>query len=273
MSCWLLFVIPLSLAFAWAKNKRRVLGLSLIAVLTVTLVFPVAGYAQFGLFGGIQNLLNLINGSIRGALNGIGSVMQAIGSLHDQIVWPVRLIQQARTAINSWIAQFRGALWSIHTLPVNSATLPAPSTLEATVRNGQTNDFAALTQAFYRTYGAIPSAADADPVARNLIDADDAMALGALKAVKASDRSADLILLSGDQLEDEARTAAPGSAPFLTAASVAANVQSQAMMQKLLAAMIRQEAARIAHENSRRKRDSALVAKASQGLSDMMKRR
>ena len=101
-------------------------------------------------------------------------------------------------------------------MPVNSATLPVPATLEATVRNGQTNDFAALTQAFYRTYGAIPSASDADPAARNLIDA--------------------------------------------------ANVQSQAMMQKLLAAMIRQEAARVAHGNSRRKRDSALVAKASQGI-------
>ena len=59
---------------------------------------------------------------------------------------------------------------------------------------------------------------------------------------------------SGNLIEDEARIAAPGSVPFLTASAMAANLQSQAMMQKMLAAMLRQEAARIAHENALRKR-------------------
>jgi hypothetical protein len=64
--------------------------------------------------------------------------------------------------------------------------------------------------------------------------------------LKAADQAGDLILQSGDRIEDEARVAVPGSAPFLTAATTAANIQSQAMMQKMLAAMLRQEAARIA---------------------------
>jgi hypothetical protein len=106
-----------------------------------------------------------------------------------------------------------------------------------------------------------------------LIDVDAAMALGTLKALKASDKSAALILLSSNEFEDEAASAAPGSAPFLTAASAAANIQSQAMMQKMLAAMIRQEATRIAEENGRRKRYGLLVNKAQQGVSDLLNRR
>jgi hypothetical protein len=81
------------------------------------------------------------------------------------------------------------------------------------------------------------------------------------------------MLEAGDRIEDESSLAAPGSAPFLTAASVAANIQSQAMMQKMLAAMIRQEATKIAEDNARRKRYGLLVNKVQQGVSDLLQRR
>jgi hypothetical protein len=273
MICQLFFVVIGLLLFAWARKSRRIACLVLIGVLTVTLMFPSPTYAQFGLIGGIQNLLNLINGTIRETLNSIGSVMTAIQNLHQQIVWPVQLIQRARSSIDSLISQSRGVLQNIYGSSVRSANLPVPVALETIIRNQQTNDFGALTQAYYRTYGAVPAATDADPLARNLIDIDDAMALGTLKTLKASDRVSELILQSGNQIEDQARSAAPGSAPFLTAASVAANIQSQAMMQKMLAAMIRQEAARIAHDNTRRKRYATLLSNARQNVFDLLKRR
>jgi hypothetical protein len=53
---------------------------------------------------------------------------------------------------------------------------------------------------------------------------------------------------------------------------MAANIQSQAMMQKMLAAMLRQEAARVAHENAVRKRYGILVAKVRQSVSDILNR-
>jgi hypothetical protein len=199
--------------------------------------------------------------------------MQAIQSLHEQIVWPVRLIQQAREALARLISQTRGSLEEVFNSPVQSATLPGPSDLEARIRSGQTNDFAALAQSYNRTFGAVPDAKDADSTIRNLIDSDDAMALGALKALKASDQSAALILESSDRIEDAASSAAPGSAPFLTATAVAANIESQAMMQKMLAAIIRQEATKIAEENGRRKRYGLLVNKAQQGVSDILQRK
>jgi len=50
-----------------------------------------------------------------------------------------------------------------------------------------------------------------------MIDIDDGLALNTLKTLKSDrDQAGDLILESGNQIEDEARVAAPGSAPFPT---------------------------------------------------------
>ena len=256
----------------WAQNWRRVVGVTLIATVSIGMVFPPPAYAQFGLLGGIQNILNIINGAIRSVLSTIGTISQSIEALHQQIVWPVQLINRARNAIASVIAQFRRAMDSIYRLPVSSATLPNPSALEAIVRNRQTSDFSALSQSYYQAFGALPPADRADPLARNMMDIDDSLALNTLKTSKATDQVGDLILESGNQIEDEARLAAPGSAPFLTASAMAANIQSQAMMQKMLAAMLRQEAARIAHENAVRKRYGIHAVKVRQSISDILNR-
>jgi hypothetical protein len=53
---------------------------------------------------------------------------------------------------------------------------------------------------------------------------------------------------------------------------MAANIQSQAIMQKMLATMLRQEAASVAHENAERKRQGALVVKIRHNLSDILRR-
>ncbi|HEY2973620.1 MAG TPA: hypothetical protein VGJ48_13995 [Pyrinomonadaceae bacterium] len=269
----ILFVIIFSaILFRWAQSWRRVVGVTLIATVTAGMLFPAPVYAQFGLLGGIQNILNIINGAIRSALNTISAISRSLEALHQQVIWPVQLINQAKSTIGSLIAQFRNIQQSIYSAPVRSATLPVPTTLEAIIRNRQTNDFPNLNQSYYRAFGALPTAAEADPLARNMIDIDDGLALNTLKTVKASDRVSDLILESGNRVEDESRVSAPGSAPFLTAAAMASNIQSQAMMQKMLAAMLRQEAARIAHENAERKLYGILTAKVRQSISDVLRR-
>jgi hypothetical protein len=84
-------------------------------------------------------------------------------------------------------------------------------------------------------------------------DMDDALALDSLKLLKASDQAANIQLQSADAIENAASQAAPGSAPFLTASAITSGIHSQAMTQKLIAAELRQEAARIAHQNKLRK--------------------
>jgi aminopeptidase N len=107
---------------------------------------------------------------------------------------------------------------SIYT--ISSATLPAPIILESIMHNRQANDFPSLTQSYYRAFGALPTADEA-ALFRKMIDIDDTPALNTLKTLKATDQAGDLILQSGDRMEDEARVAASASAPFLTAAATA----------------------------------------------------
>jgi hypothetical protein len=269
----LLFFAMLTAAlFRWGTNWRRCVGLTLIGAITVTIVFPAPVFAQFGVLGAIRNVLNIINGAIRTALGVIDQVTVALNNLYQQVVWPVQLIDRARATVSSLIAQFRGAIDAIYATPVGGATLPVPTTLEGIIRNGQTGDFGALNQSYYATFGSLPAVDQADPIVRNMIDIDDGLALHSLKTLKATDQVGDLILDTGDRLEDEARLAAPGSTPFLTATAMAANVQSQAMMQKMLATMLRQEAARVAHENAERKRHGMLVLRIRQNLSDVLRR-
>jgi hypothetical protein len=269
MSRILFVIIFAGILFRWAGTWRRVVGMTLITAITVGMVFPAPAYAQFGFIGGI---LDIINGGIRTVLNTIATVSRSLEALQQEIVWPVQLINRARNAVASLIAQFRGVMDSIYRVPVGSATLPTPAGLDAIIRNRQTNDFPNLARSYYQSFGALPAADRADPLARNMIDIDDSLALNTLKTSKATDQVGDLILDSGNQIEDEARLAAPGSAPFLTAAAMASNIQSQAMMRKMLAAMLRQEAARIAHENSVRKRYGILVVKVRQNILDLLQR-
>jgi hypothetical protein len=175
--------------------------------------------------------------------------------------------------IASITTDFRNALDSVYRFPTNSATLEASIGLESILRNGQTDDFGSLVQAYHGLFGNLPADTAADPATRTLIDIDDALALNTMKTLKASDRTSNLILESGKQIENESRSAAPGSAPLLSAVAFAANIQSQAMMQKMLAAMIRQEAARLAHENAIYKRDAVLASKVRERVSDMLIRR
>lgn len=256
----------------WGTNWRRCVGLTLIGIMAVTMAFPAPVYAQFGVLGAIRNVLNVINGVIQTALGAIDRVSVTLNTLYQRTIWPVDLINRARSAVTSLISDFRGRIDGIFTTPVRSATLPTPATLENLIRNRDAGDFSALATSYYATFGNMPSIDQADPTIRNMIDIDDGLALQSLKAVKATENAGDLILETGDRIEDEARLAAPGSAPFLTAAAMAANIQSQAMMQKMLATMLRQEAASVAHENAERKRQGALVVKIRQNLSDILRR-
>jgi hypothetical protein len=157
------------------------------------------------------------------------------------------------------IAQFRGILVALMRVNVSSAELPNPTALESVIRNRATGDFAQLEAAFRQTYRNLPATTAAHPVDRELMDMDDATALANLKTLKASDRMVDAMMTAADAIEDEGRGMAPGSAPYLAGAGFAAAVKSQAMMQRMIAGAIRQEAARIAHDNTLRKRHATFT--------------
>ena len=267
------FFVVFSYWMVVAKTRRQVLALTLAGVLAVALVTPPIAQAQGSLVTAIQSVLNVINGVIKTALNGINSVRTTISNFYQQATWPVALINQAKAMVTKMIGQYRGVMQNIFTTNLKSATLPNPTALENAMRNRQTNDFASLTTSFGSTYGSVPNTTAASPADRTMMDMDDALAVDNLKTLKMSDAAGDLTLQAANNIEDAASQAAPGSAPFLTATAVVASIQSQALTQKMLAAELRQEAARLAHENALRKRGSVMTGDVNTQILNLLNRK
>jgi len=240
------------------QNPRRLVAVTLAGVMLVTLVgAPQPAQAQMGILGAIQAVLNVINRVIHPALTAINTVRTAVNNLQQLVVWPQRLINQARAQVMQMIGQYRNLMSNIFKINLNSATLPAPQALEAIMRDHQVGNFQALRAMFANNYGAIPVVASASAGDRAMSDMDDALTLDNLKTLKAADQATDIELQSADALENSSGQAAPGSAPFLTATAITSAIHAQALTQKLLAAELRQEAARLAHRNKLRKENAA----------------
>ena len=255
-----------------ARTRRQILALTLTGVLVVALVSPPAAQAQASLIGAIQSVLNVIDGLIQTAMNSINSVRTAISNFYQQVTWPVALTNQAQAMVTQMIGRYRRLLQNIFNINLNSATLPNPVALENVMRNHKTNDFGGLMSAYGNTYGNLPTATEASPADRTMMDMDDALAVDNLKMLKESDVSDDLTLQAANNIESAASQAAPGSAPFLTATAVVASIQSQALTQKMLAAELRQEAARLAHENSLRKRGATMTGDVNTQILNLLQR-
>ena len=257
------------LTFFLVRRVRRVVALTLVGAVALTMVAPPAR-AQFGIAAVIAAataVVNLINNTIGGLLSAvtgsigsINSVLTQFDRFWEQVVYPLQLINRARALVSSMIAQYRGLLTALLHVNVSSAQLPNPLALENIIRDRNTGDFAQLTTAYGQTYRAIPQPAAAHPMERDLADIDDAMALANLKTLKASDAMVDQMMTAADVLEDEGVDMAPGEAPYLAGEGMIASVESQAMMQRMVAAAIRQEAARLAHDNTVRKRNATFGA-------------
>lgn len=262
-----------SYSMAIAKTRRQVLALTLAGVLAVALVSPPPAQAQGSLVAAIQSVLNVINGLIKTALNAINAVRTAIRNFYQQVAWPVARINQAKAMVTQMIGQYRSLMQSIFNINLNSATLPNPAALEGVMRNHQINDFASLSSSFQSMYGSVPTATAASPADRTMMDMDDALAVDNLKTLKESDAADDLTLEEANNIENAASQAAPGSAPFLTATAVAASIESQALTQKMLAAELRQEAARLAHENALRKRGATMTGDVNTQILNLLRRK
>jgi hypothetical protein len=263
------------------SRVRRVIAAILISTFLLTVIAPPTS-AQLGVpvvvaaATAVVTLINDVIGGLLNAINGtiasINGVLTQFQNLWRQVVYPVQFINQARGMVSSMIAQYRGLLTALLQVNVSSAQLPNPVALETIIRNRNAGDFGQLTNAFVQTYRPIPQASDAHPIERDLADIDDAIALANLKTLKASDAMVDQMMSAANVIEDEGVNMAPGSAPYLAGAGMIASVKSQAMMQRMIAAAIRQEAARVAHDNAVRKRNAMFAAQFRTDVQTMFKK-
>ena len=245
--------------FAWlmltVHGRRWVLAVTLAGVIVVTLVVtPPQAQAQGGIIQAIQAVLKVLNTLILPVVNSIHGTRSANSTFYQTTVWPVQSISQANAQVLQMMGQYGNLMSRILGINLRSATLPAPQSMETLLRDHQVNNFAGLTQSFNSTYRTIPTPTDASQADRDMADFDDALTLDSLKTLKASDSATDLELQAANSIESAAGQAAAGSTPFLTATATTSSIRSQALTQKMLAAELRQEAARIAHQNGLRKR-------------------
>ena len=108
-----------------------------------------------------------------------------------------------------------------------------------------------------------------------MTDMDDALAQDNLMMLKIADQAQDLELQAADQIESlvgnsSINISAPGSSSLITAAAVSAEIKSQAIMQKMMAAMMRQEAGRVAHDNALRKRTATFAGQLQNNMTNVL---
>jgi hypothetical protein len=262
------------------QSRRRTIAILLIGAIAILATSPPPAQAQlpFCLPCVIQAVLATITVTIGGWLNQINGVLAKIFALFQQTVWPPGKISLAKSQIQSIIAQFLGVLQSIMSINPHTATLPHPIALENIIRDRSAADLSSVPPAYVNTYRAVPQAGNIAPQDRDLTDMDDAMAQDNLMMLKESDQAQDLQLQLANQIESlvgnpSINISAPGSSSLITAAAVAGEIQSQAVTQKMLAAMLRQEAARVAHDNAIRKRNAAYAGQLQTDMTNVLQHR
>jgi hypothetical protein len=275
----MLFVTALfgGLMLLSVESRRRMVAVLLIGCIAILGISPPPAQAQlpFCLPCVIQAVLATITVTIGGWLNQINGVLAKIFALFQQTVWPPGKISLAKSQIQSIIAQFLGVLQSIMSINPHTATLPHPIALENIIRDRSAADLSSVPPAYVNTYRAVPQAGNIAPQDRDLTDMDDAMAQDNLMMLKESDQAQDLQLQLANQIESlvgnpNINISAPGSSSLITAAAVAGEIRSQAVTQKMLAAMLRQEAARVAHDNAIRKRNAAYAGQLQTDMTNVL---
>jgi hypothetical protein len=237
------------------RNSRNRLSRSrrwLFVIVITLLLIPSSTRAD-----GIGDILSLfhtitstLQGPIGGALSEMRKVTATLNNFRQEIIWPLAVINQTRSFVSATRARYTDLMSQIEGIKNNSATLALPIQLESTFRGAQSGSIGQLPAIYKQVYQPVALVGIAQPGQRNLMDIDDAMAMDSLKTSMVSDQTTQGMLTLADSLEEQAMSAAPGSASMVTAQARVADLVTQAQLAKMLAAQLRQEATKLAHQNA-----------------------
>lgn len=236
--------IPLS---HWKKR--------LVAALLTTatcLAVPTLGHAQF--LSVFDAIFSSIQSDIGSSLKSVNQIMQQVTKLQQTTLAPLAALNQARGFVANSISSFRNSTNQIFNTPFTSAVTPGPQQFESILHSRLSTQIPSLQTSFATNYGTVPPVNAASSQDRVMMDMDDALGQQNLKTTLVADQGEDVILQTANQMENQVAVSTPGSNPYLTAQAQVANLRCQAYMQMMLAAELRQEAGRIAHDNALVKR-------------------
>jgi hypothetical protein len=239
-------------------TRRRWKWAMAASVLCAVLMFtPVRAHA--GIFDVFGELFGTIQSDIGGSLKSINQITRQVQQLYQTTMWPLAAINQARGFVANSISGFRNQMNQVFSTRYSSAVTAGPQQFESILHSRLSSQIPALGVSFSANYGIVPQVNNAAPQDRLMMDMDDALGQENLKTTLIADQGADTILNTANQMENQVAVATPGSNPYLSAQAQVANLRCQAYMQKMLAAELRQEAGRLAHDNALLKRRTTIT--------------
>jgi hypothetical protein len=237
------------------QRKKR-MGIAVV-ILATTVALPTLGHAQF--LSVFDSIFSSIESDIGSSLSSVNQIMQQVTKLYQTTVAPLAALNQARGFVATSISSFRNSMNQIFNTPFTSAVTPGPQQFESILHSRLSTQIPSLQTSFTANYGTVPQANNASPQDRVMMDMDDALGQQNLKTTLVADQGEDLILQTANQMENQVAVSTPGSNPYLTAQAQVANLRCQAYMQMMIAAELRQEAGRIAHDNVLVKRRTTMT--------------
>ncbi len=226
--------------------KRRLL----ICVLMIETCFVLPKFAHGQFLSVFDSIFSSIQNDIGSSLSQINQIMQQTQKLYQTTLAPLAALNQARGFVANSINSFRGQMNQIFNTSFTSAVTPGPQQFESILHSRLSSEYSGTADELHsRITAQYPAVNAASPQDRVMMDVDDALGQENLKTTLIADQGADVILLTANQMENQVAVSTPGSNPFLTAQAQVANLRCQAYMQKMLAAELRQEAGRVAHDN------------------------
>lgn len=244
--------VVLLLGWVNRHDRRRLGGLGAAALLAVTLARPPQAQGQ-GMLHEIMVVLSTIDSNLGKWLTKINTVETDIRQVQQSLVWPQSMIQQAHNWSASWLRNYETSMRQLFVYRPSSAQLQHALDLEKVLTDANGSNLPTLIGRYQQLYGAVPAVNEMKPADRDMTDMDDALALDTLAQLKRGDQVNQAVRASGDALEEMTTSAAPGTAPFITATALVTMLKSQAVTQKMLAAFLRQNSAQLAHRTAGQK--------------------
>ena|SRR5690348_6613684 len=260
------------LSWAWRHKVRTAVLLAVVSFLSPR---PVRGQLLDPccaiLAAGLGTISSTLSNVIGGGLSSILSVENTISNFEQTVVWPQKLIGEARSLVSN-IQGIFGRIQEVMRIPVSSATLPATQRLEASLLSRDPNQIAQTSAQYVAVYGAVPAVTAAAPPTREMIDMTDAVAQTAMKRAIAIDALADLEIQAADQINQSIQAAAPGSVPILEAQADAWLVRANAYTQSATADLMRLRAIDLANASANVKSGASNTAAIEQQIYNLLKR-
>lgn len=227
------------------RYSRKRWGLTLAIVLLAIVLLPGTAFSQFGvdpccaiISAGLNTISGLLKSVVAQPLGQIQQMRQQALTFEQQVVYPAAAINQAKTLAGQFQGQFT-QMRQLSQTPVASGTLAQPQQLQQTILSRDVNAIPQIAASYTSVYGPVMSETDASPAVRDVTDATDAEAQAAMKKSVEIDELADLELQAAEQMNQQLRTAAPGSAPILEAQASAWVVRANAYTQSAMAELVR----------------------------------